>query len=256
MKLLKKTWNKNLAYVFAYDLAFYVLLYTGLMVYRYGMDMLMNLLTSLNLNFDFSSVTGSEVEKQLAIAQGFQTKFVVFTILLIMFVYLLYSTIKYLVWSKLTNKKLNIRRYLRFLLVSLVVIIYIPLIIAAGIGLSIIFNQMLKHLTSTGVFPIIAFAVSLIIIALVIMPVFIYIVNFINVMYFYLLKGKGFFKKTFKVQKKLYMPYLTMSIVFILLTLFSFIFNMLPRMAELIAASILILLYLSWCKVYLKEVLA
>ncbi len=234
----------------------------GLIVF--GLDLLHIILFIGILNI-LSFIMSTEIEKLPSVSDAinssignniintFMAKFYIYILIALLISILNWSIIKGIIWTRLMNKKFDKIFIKKFYILNFILFFI-------GIFVFFILNILLS-LVSTSVDKLRYYPGGILVISavyiFVIIPIMIYLLNIISILYIKFLTKKRYIEETanivFKKAKKLYLPYLSLSIILFALSIIAklFIFN---NKAYTITSSIVILLFLTFNKFYIIEV--
>ncbi len=204
-----------------------------------------------------------EIIKELAALKSFYYGTLVSSILLIIFLFLAWSFFQGFIWNTVLKKKFNFDYFKKFLLLNLACIpLSIILFFIAVVCLNL-FDSVILSFSATGLDTNFVMFVLLILSAFVFMPIMLYLVNFISILYFYFTKKSRIFdsfNNTFRITVKkinlLYVPCLIMSLVFVLLAVITTPLNILPAWLNSLFSLIFLVIYAAWMRFYIAVIIA
>ena len=125
MKILNILWdkisktNKSLRLttllVPLYDMLFYILAYFGIRKYIYAIKEVFLMLQSPEIMALMSSLTQGSIEGTYAVLQDFYAKLFGYTFLMLIFLLVIWSLSRYLIWQNITGKRFNLKSMLKFI---------------------------------------------------------------------------------------------------------------------------------------------
>ncbi len=211
---------------------------------------------------DLITLTENAVN-ELAALKSFYYGLIVCSILLIIFLFLAWSFFQGFIWNTILKKKFDLSYFKKFLLLNLACIpISIILFFIAIICIEF-FNLIFLFFSTSGLNTSLVMFILLVLFTFVFLPILLYLINFISVLYFYFTKKKKIsysFKNTFDIAVKkihlLYIPYLMMSLVFVLLSVITIPLNILPTWLTSLFLLIFLIFYAAWVRFYIAVIIA
>lgn len=200
----------------------------GLVIY--GLDILHAIIASI-IMYTTAFFISRESEKILTIdpanltkldgviIESFSTKFIIYLTVLVVLLIINWSVLKGLVFTKLMKHKFNFQFFKKFLLLNCIIfalaVVFIPLLIFL-LSAMLTYASLLK-----------SSILMFMILFLFLLPLFMYIINTLNIFYMNFITKKNYIRETLigikqiKRIKKMYLPYLAMGFVFFLLSVIS-----------------------------------
>ncbi len=261
INLFKKSFKldkKRFFSVIVLDFLFVLVSYIALFLWSMWVSSSASRISGLELNM----LTENALE-ELAALKSFYYGTLVCSLLLIIFLFLAWSFFQGLIWNTILKKRFNLDYFKKFLLLNLACIpLSIILFFIALVCLKL-FNSMILFFSTTGLNTSLIMFILLILFAFIFLPIMIYLINFILILYFYFTKKNKIldsFKNTFDIAVKkihlLYIPCLIISLVFVLLSVITILLNILPEWLTLLFLLIFLVIYAAWVRFYITAVIA
>ena len=211
---------------------------------------------------DLTTLTENAVN-ELAALKSLYYGLIVCLILLIIFLFFAWSFFQGQIWSTILKKKFNFDYFKKFLLLNLACIpLFIVLCFLTVICLEF-FNLLFLFFSNAGLNTSIVMFMLFLLLTFVFLPIIFYLINFTSILYFYFTKKNKIldsFKNTFNIAVKkihlLYVPYLIISFVFVLLSVFTIPLNFLPVWLVSLILFTLLVIYAAWVRFYIVIIIA
>ncbi|OIO62072.1 hypothetical protein COY26_02920 [Candidatus Woesearchaeota archaeon CG_4_10_14_0_2_um_filter_33_10] len=261
INLFKKSFKldkKRFFSVIIFDFLFILVSYIALFL----CGMWLNSSASKISGLDLTTLTENAIN-ELAALKSFYYGAIICLILLIIFLFFAWSFFQGFIWNTILKKKFNLDYFKKFLLLNLACIplSIIPFFIAL-ICLRL-FNSIILFFSTAGLNTSLVMFVLLILSAFIFLPIMLYLINFISILYFYFTKKSKIldsFKDTFKIAVKkihlLYIPCLVMSLAFVFLAVITIPLNILPLWLISLVSFVLLVIYAAWARFYIVAVIA
>ena len=252
-KLDKKRFLSVISFDFVFLLASYVALFLC--------GMWLSSSASKISGLDLTNLTENAVN-ELAALKSFYYGAIICLILLVIFLFFAWSFFQGFIWNTILKKKFNLDYFKKFLLLNLAFIplSIILLFIAAVCFWS--FNSVFLFFSATGLNKYIIIAISLVLFTFVFLPILLYTINFISILYIYFTKKSKImdsFNDTFRIAVKkihlLYIPYLIISLAFVFLAVITIPLNILPLWLISLVSFVLLVVYAAWARFYIAVVI-
>jgi len=258
INLFKKSFKldkKRFFLVMVFDLLFILVSYIALFLWSIWVSSSASRISGLELEM----LTENALE-ELAALKSFYYGTLVCSLLLIIFLFLAWSFFQGFIWNTILKKKFNLDYFKKFLLLNLTciplsIIIFFIAVICFGF-----FKSVFLFFSTTGLNTSLVMFILLILFTFILLPVMLYLVNFIWILYFYFTKKNKIldsFKNTFDVGVKkihlLYIPCLIMSLVFVLLAVITIPFNIFPAWLSSLFSLIFLIIYAAWMRFYIAD---
>ncbi len=261
ISLFKKSFKldkKRFFSVIIFDSLFILVSYIALFL----CGMWLNSSASKISGLDLTTLTENAVN-DLAALKSFYYGVIVCLILLIIFLFFTWSFFQGFIWTTILKKKFDLDYFKKFLLLNLACIpISIILFFIAVIFLRF-FNSIFLFFSITGLNKSLVMLILLILFTFVFLPILLYLINFISILYFYFTNKKKIlysFKNTFNIAVKkihlLYIPCLIMSLVLVLLSVITIPLNIFPEWITSLFLLIFLIFYSAWIRFYIAAVIA
>lgn len=235
--------NQKFLYVFLIDLLFYLLLFAGFSVWSGALNIKA---TSVG---DLSLLT--EIEARTAVAQFFVYA-IIYSVLLLIFILLLYSLLKGYIWSLILDKKINFKYFRRFVLLNFVWFLILMLIIIALAYMT----KSVEEASFAPLLPILAF-LSLLTkhpyFSAVLLLIMLHTTALLQIFFREEPNIKSI-KNSFKTFKKFHLfllYYIFILIPLIIITAVGYALRYLPEMASNIISAIILVVFITWLRFYL-----
>ena len=227
-------------------------------------------LWSMWVSSSASRISGLELDmltenalQEVAAIKSFYYGTLACSLLLIIFLFLAWSFFQGFIWNTILKKKFNLDYFKKFLLLNLACIpLSIILFFIAAVCLKL-FKSIILLFSATGLNTSLVMFILLALFTFVFLPIMLYIINFILILYFYFTKKNKIldsFKNTFDIAVKkihlLYIPCLIMSLVFVLLAVITIPLNILPEWLSSLFSLIFLVIYAAWMRFYITAVIA
>jgi len=260
INLFKKSFKldkKRFFLVMVFDLLFILVSYIALFLWSIWVSSSASRISGLELEM----LTENALE-ELAALKSFYYGTLVCSLLLIIFLFLAWSFFQGFIWNTILKKKFNLDYFKKFLLLNLTciplsIIIFFIAVICFGF-----FKSVFLFFSTTGVNTGLVMFILLVLFTFILLPIMLYLVNFIWILYFYFTKKNKIldsFKNTFDVGVKkihlLYIPCLIMSLVFVLLAVITIPFNIFPAWLSSLFSLIFLVIYAVWMRFYIAAVI-
>ncbi len=208
------------------------------------------------------TILTEDAVNELALLKSFYYGTLIYSILLIIFLFLAWSFFQGFIWNTILKKKFNLDYFKKFLLLNLACIpLFIILYFLAVICLGF-FDLVLLFFSTSGLNTSLAMFILLILVSFIFLPALLYMINFISIIYIYFTKKNKIldsFKSTFDIAVKkihlLYIPYLIISLVLVLLSVITIPFNILPAWLTSLISFVLLVIYAAWARFYIAAVI-
>ena len=258
INLFKKSFKldkKRFFLVMVFDLLFILVSYIALFLWSIWVSSSASRISGLELEM----LTENALE-ELAALKSFYYGTLVCSLLLIIFLFLAWSFFQGFIWNTILKKGFNLDYFKKFLLLNLAciplsIIIFFIAVICLGF-----FKSVFLFFSTTGLNTSLVMFILLILFTFILLPVMLYLVNFIWILYFYFTKKNKIldaFKNTFDIGVKkihlLYVPCLIMSLVFVLLSAITIPFNILPAWLSSLFSLIFLIIYAAWMRFYIAD---
>ncbi len=261
ISLFKKSFKldkKRFFSVIIFDSLFILVSYIALFL----CGMWLNSSASKISGLDLTTLTENAVN-DLAALKSFYYGVIVCLILLIIFLFFTWSFFQGFIWTTILKKKFDLDYFKKFLLLNLACIpLSIILLFIAVIFLRF-FNSIFLFFSITGLNKSLVMLILLILFTFVFLPILLYLINFISILYFYFTNKKKIlysFKNTFNIAVKkihlLYIPCLIMSLVLVLLSVITIPLNIFPEWITSLFLLIFLIFYSAWIRFYIAAVIA
>ncbi len=227
----------RLLYCVLYDIISYGLISLGFRVYQSLLAKLLVKMPPIEL-LQGLDTTSAELTQTLAMLKDVFFGLISYSIILIIFIFLVWCLFKGLIWNTVFNKKFTFKFYKKFLLVNLLwfVIWLIPIVL---------FFIFVKQNV----------LVYLLIIIFILM---IYLTYILYIESIKIKKIKEIIKSTFKIGfKKIYcfvIPIIVMILVFLVLMQLYWLFKGLSQVIQAIIFLIILLVFIAWTRFYMVNV--
>ena len=237
-----------------YDILLYSSLALGFVLYGLWATKIFEKLQELDIvglqtamaDITQATISNQEAELSLQLLQSTITKFIVLTILLILFVLGVYALFKGLIWTKILKKKFTWKYFRKFIALNLlyvlfaVVVFILPvLLVLLGIkaGFWLLFLQIL----------------------FVIVTIFYFYFRTISTVLFTKTKRISSFFRAFEKGankfKKLILPMLLIGVTFVVISLLSVLLNFVSETISLIIAGLLLITFIAWARIYFSKLI-
>jgi len=253
-KIDKKRFLSVIIFDFVFILASYIVLFLC--------GMWLNSSASKISELDLTTLTENAVN-ELAALKSFYYGILVCSLLLIIFLFFAWSFFQGFIWNTILKKKFDLDYFKKFLLLNLA---FIPLSIIIFFMAAVCFwsfNSVFLFFPTTGLNKNLIMFILLVLFTFVFLPILLYMINFISILYFYFTKKSKIldsFKNTFDVAVKkihlLYIPCLIMSLLFVFLAVITIPFNILPVWLTSLVSFVLLVIYAAWARFYIAVVIA
>jgi len=265
ISLFKKSFNldkKRFSLVIIFDFTLILVSYLALNLWKGWVSSAVLKISGMDLA-TISEEALLEIMKELSVLKSFYYGTLIYSILLIIFLFLVWSFFQGQIWSIILKKKFNFDYFKKFLLLNLAciplfIILYFLTVICLGF-----FDLLLLFFSTTGLNTSFVMFILLVLFSFIFLPILIYLINFISIIYIYFTKKNKIldsFKNTFDIAVKkihlLYIPYLMISLVFVLLTVITIPFNILPAWLTSLILFVLLVIYAAWARFYIADVIA
>lgn len=265
INLFKKSFKldkKRFSLVVIFDLVLILVSYIALQLWSNWVSNAVLKISGVDLT-TISEEAFGEIMKELAVLKSFYYGTLIYSILLIIFLFFVWSFFQGQIWSTILKKKFNSDYFKKFLLLNLACIpLFIILYFLAAICLGF-FDLLLLFFSTAGLNTSFIMFILFILFSFIFLPILLYIINCIPIIYIYFTKKNKIldsFKNTFDVAVKkihlLYIPYLIISLVFVLLSIITVLFNILPVWLTSLISFVLIVIYAAWARFYIADVIA
>ena len=265
INLFKKSFKlnkKRFSLVIIFDLALILVSYIALQLWSNWVSNAVLKISGIDLTTISEEALG-EIVKELAALKSFYYGAIIFSMLLIIFLFLTWSFFQGQIWSAILKKKFNLSYFKKFLLLNLaciplfIILSFIILVYLELFGRIFLFFQTAGFNTSFVMF------ILLVLFIFIFLPILLYLINCIPIIYIYFTKKNKIlnsFKDTFDIAVKkihlLYIPYLIISLVFVLLSVITIPFNILPAWLTSLISFVLLVIYAAWARFYIASVIA
>jgi len=261
INLFKKSFKldkKRFFSVIIFDSLFILVSYITLFLWRIWVSSSASKISGL----DLATLTENALQ-ELAALKSFYYGILICSLLLIIFLFFAWSFFQGFIWNTILKKKFDLNYFKKFLLLNLACIpLSIILFFIAAICIGF-FNSIFLFFSTTGLNTSFIMFILLILFTFVFLPIILYLINFISILYFYFTKKKEIldsFKNTFNIAVKkihlLYAPYLIMSLVFVLLSVITIPLNIFPEWLTSLFSLIFLIFYAAWIRFYIAAVIA
>ena len=261
INLFKKSFKldkKRFFSVIIFDSLFILVSYITLFLWRIWVSSSASKISGL----DLATLTENALQ-ELAALKSFYYGILICSLLLIIFLFFAWSFFQGQIWNTILKKKFDLNYFKKFLLLNLACIpLSIILFFIAVIFLSF-FRSIFLFFSTTGLNTSFIMFILLILFTFVFLPIILYLINFISILYFYFTKKNKIldsFKNTFNIAVKkihlLYAPYLIMSLVFVLLSVITIPLNIFPEWLTSLFSLIFLIFYAAWIRFYIAAVIA
>lgn len=214
------------------------------------------------LGLDLTVINENLVQK-LAALKSFYYGTLVFSLLLIIFLFFAWSFFQGQIWNTILKKKFDLDYFKKFLLLNLACIPLLIILFFIAFVCLRLFNSIILFFSTTGLNTSFIMFILLILFAFIFLPIMLYLINFVLILYFYFTNKKKIldsFKNTFNIAVKkihlIYIPCLIMSLVFVLLSVITIPFNILPTWLASLFSLIFLIFYAAWIRFYIATVIA
>lgn len=185
---------------------------------------------------------------------------VIATIIFVLYLLAIYSLSQGHIWNLIYNKKLNKEFFKKFALLNILALpLGLILILIAVYLLSYISNSFISLLSPYLFNTILISAVAGIFTILILGPIFLYFANLVNIIYINFMGNHkvlqsiaNAFKFTLNKGHVLYLPYVFTTILYFIASLILLMFRSFPKIYMILSWALL-LTFISWMRVYLKE---
>ncbi|MBU4493619.1 MAG: hypothetical protein KKA61_04570 [Nanoarchaeota archaeon] len=261
INLFKKSFKldkKRFGLVWLFDFIFVIVSGVALFLWRLWLNSSASKIQGLDL-----TVVNENLVQELAALKSFYYGILICSLLLIIFLFFAWSFFQGFIWNTILKKKFDLDYFKKFLLLNLACIpLSIILFFIAAICIGF-FNSIFLFFSTTGLNTSIVMFILLILFAFIFLPIMLYLINFILILYFYFTKKNKIldsFKNTFNIAVKkihlLYIPCLIMSLVFVLLSVITIPLNILPEWLTSLFSLIFLIFYAAWIRFYIAAVIA
>jgi len=231
--------------VASFDVLFYILMFVFTLLFSYMSNLISNPLNAVDPNALLSSTA-----EQIGDTKVMMTRILVLLFIAV-FIYLLLVLLsfvlsRYLIWTTLLNKKMDLKVYFKFVLLNAIWIFCVVIIaVVLLLPLKVMQSQVVIMLYS------------------IIFAVFTIIVMYFTYLMYYTFTEKNLVFHSIKNSlvsgitrlRKLWFPVALILVVFVIATIISLPTNWLPKIAEDIFAGILLVVFLTWVKIYSVSVM-
>ena len=210
---------------------------------------------------DLTTLTENAVN-ELAALKSFYYGSIVCLILLIIFLFFAWSFFQGFIWSTILKKKFDSDYFKKFLLLNLACIPISVILFFIALIFLWFFKSIFLFFSATELNTSIVMFVLLVLFTFIFMPILLYLINFISILYFYFTNKKKIsysFKNTFNIAVKkihlLYTPCLIMSLVFVLLSVIMIPLNIFPEWLTSLFSLIFLIFYAAWIRFYIAAII-
>ncbi|MBU1204453.1 MAG: hypothetical protein KJ968_02585 [Nanoarchaeota archaeon] len=261
INLFKKSFKldkKRFGLVWLFDFIFVIVSGVALFLWILWLNSSASKIQGLDL-----TVVNENLVQELAALKSFYYGILICSLLLIIFLFFAWSFFQGFIWNTILKKKFDLDYFKKFLLLNLACIpLSIILFFIAAICIGF-FNSIFLFFSTTGLNTSIVMFILLILFAFIFLPIMLYLINFILILYFYFTKKNKIldsFKNTFNIAVKkihlLYIPCLIMSLVFVLLSVITIPLNIFPEWLTSLFSLIFLIFYAAWIRFYIAAVIA
>jgi hypothetical protein len=187
---------------------------------------------------------------------------IIATIIFVLYLLAIYSLSQGYIWNLIYNKKLNKEFLKKFALLNVIALpLGLILVLIAVYLLSYIANSVISFLNPYLFNTILISAVAGVFTILILGPIFLYFANIVNIIYINFMKNNKIFqsianafKFTFNKGNILYLPYVFTTLLYFIASLILLLFRSFPKIYMILSWALL-LTFISWMRVYLKELI-
>ena len=252
LKLQIMNTNKNITLfsllIPLYDILFYIFAYFGIKKYLYAIQNIIMELQKTGLLAFTQDLSTFNIESSYAILHKFYIYILGYTFLIIIFLIIIWSLSRYLIWQNITGKKFSLRSLLKLIPANALwlIIVSIPLII--------LFLPFYSYVKIYGQQPALPFALSVLRIILI-AAVFV-IFYFTDIMHLIYLKTNKVFSSMVQAFKKgtlkAYPLLAGYALVFALIYIISLLFKHLGTIGGILDIIIIFALF-TWIKIFFNQ---
>jgi len=250
--------SSDFLYILFYDLLFYGIIRPLIYLFSYLMSRKMSaidpdILSKLNSLANVTASQSLQIQQAAQAMNSFFYTLIIGVILMILITLFAFTLTRALIWNHLLKKKFDIKKYLRFNLLNLVlavilaVILYILLKIRIGI---------------TGLFVKISFNFAVVLSGILYLLIFIAIIYFVSLVYInYTKKAEvfGSLTRVFRLIKtrfqKISISYLFILLASAVITLIAMLRWLLPVYLQSYLNYALVLIFLAWMRIYIVKII-
>lgn len=201
--------------------------------------------------------TGPALQAYVSQLQTFIITFVILFVIYILLLVFSWSTAQAYIWNIINSKKASFRHYRKSFLMNLLLIpVFIIVIILVGIILLGLRYGLYWLLSKAAGGLAIAYVIDMIATIVVFMPLVLYAINSLNLVYYFFSKthliGKSIAEMFEHIRIRYYLHYLFMTIIMTVASAVALICKFNDTL-YLIINVILLILFLGWMRFYLKE---
>jgi len=261
ISLLKKSFKLNKKRFFSviiFDSLFVLVLYITLFLWNIWLNSFVSKVNGL----DLTNLTESSVVNGLATLKSFYYGVILCLILLTLFLFFEWSFFQGKIWNIILKKKFDFDYFKKFLLLNLACIPISIILFFIAVICFWSFNSIFLFFSTSGFNTSFVMFMLLILFTFIFMPILLYLINFISILYFYFTKKNKIlysFKNTFYIAVKkiylLYIPCLIMSLIFILLSIITIPLNFLPMWFTSLILFVLLVIYAAWIRFYIVGII-
>ena len=265
INLFKKSFKldkKRFSLVIIFDFALILVSYIALNLWGRWVNSAVLKISGMDLATLSEEALG-EIVKELAALKSFYYGTLIYSILLIIFLFFIWSFFQGQIWSTILKKKFNLNYFKKFLLLNLACIPLFIIIFFIMLACLELLGRVFLFFSTSGLNTIFVMFILLVLFSFIFLPILIYLINLTSIIYIYFTKKNKIldsFKNTFDVAVKkihlLYIPYLMISLVFVLLSVITIPFNILQEGLTLLILFVLLIIYAAWARFYIADVIA